>query len=336
MNSVFVTGSTGFIGRHLVEHLSANSVPLGCLVRRSSNHGFLKELQCELFYGDVTDEASVQNAMQRFRPSHVLHVAGVTKAKHKHELTAVNVTGTEAVLRAAANLQHAPVVVVTSSIAAAGPSEMNRPRTEADQAKPVSNYGMSKRESEHVAIAMSSQLAVSIVRPPVVIGPRDRDALEMFKPVARLGLHLVPSRAPMQMSCIYVQDLVEAMLAVADGGKRLVEPDSDQGIYFTATQEHLEYAEFGKSIAASLGNSGVRIVRNPAAIVWTLAAINEGLTRLRGKPNIFGFDKAREATAGSWACDGSKLTRDTGYEYQFSLDECIALTSQWYQQQGWI
>src|SRR5208337_2204632 len=54
---VLVTGASGFLGSHIVEHLIASGHTARCLVRKSSNTKFLNTLSgVELTYGDINDE----------------------------------------------------------------------------------------------------------------------------------------------------------------------------------------------------------------------------------------------------------------------------------------
>jgi len=60
---VFLTGGTGFIGRHLIELLAGSGHEAICLARRSSDTSRIREVGFEVALGDVTDRNSLRSAM---------------------------------------------------------------------------------------------------------------------------------------------------------------------------------------------------------------------------------------------------------------------------------
>ncbi len=89
-------------------------------------------------------------------------------------------------------------------------------------------------------------------------------------------------------------------------------------------------------IGRCLGRPHAWVVRAPGAAVWTLSAFNELVSQIRGRPHILNLDKAREATAGSWACSPALLQQDTGFRCGLPLEERIDQTVDWYVSQGWL
>lgn len=67
MHIVLVTGGTGFVGGALARRLRVEGCSVRALVRRSSDTTALSAAGCELCYGDITDAASVQAAIQGWR-----------------------------------------------------------------------------------------------------------------------------------------------------------------------------------------------------------------------------------------------------------------------------
>ncbi len=61
---IFITGATGFIGTHLVRRLAQTEHKLCCLVRKTSNIHYLKELGVTLITGDVADRDSLLQGMR--------------------------------------------------------------------------------------------------------------------------------------------------------------------------------------------------------------------------------------------------------------------------------
>ena len=335
MANVLVTGATGFIGTHLVRHLTLRGDRVTCLVRSNSDRSGLLESDPEFQIGDLSDDQSIQHATQG--KDVVFHLAGTTKTLRPIEFQRANVDGAQRIARCCSQAETPPTLIHVSSLAAAGPSEKSRPRTETDSSNPISNYGKSKLRGEIAVRKFSGSLPLSIIRPPIVLGPGDRDGFEMFKGIADWATHFVPGFTDHDFSVIHVDDLCAALLCVADQGKR-VAPDAnnEQGIYFASEQQILTYAELGHMIGRSLGKRRVRILRGPISVIWAVAGINEAISRLRGRPHILNWDKTREAKAGSWACSSDRLRQETNFLTAKTLQERIDETASWYIEHAWI
>ncbi len=219
--SVLVTGASGFIGHHLVRRLIELGYHVSCLVRATSCIDELRSVGAKFVTGDVTDCASIRRALAESQAGIVFHLAGLTKALHRDDFLHVNAGGVESVAVACSDRTDKPVLVVVSSLAAAGPCIIGKPLVESDTPKPVSAYGRSKLAGEQAAAKYAEVVPISIVRPPIVFGPGDRGMLEMFKPIARWGIHIVPGRGERCFSLIHVADLVEGLILVAEKGERL-------------------------------------------------------------------------------------------------------------------
>jgi nucleoside-diphosphate-sugar epimerase len=332
-----ITGASGFIGAHLAATLVARGNRVTCLVRPTSCTDRLDSLAVKLAYGDVGDPASLVAAMRG--EDVVFHLAGLTKALAYEELLRVNELGTRNVAKACADQASPPVLVLVSSLAAAGPSPTDRPRLETDPACPVSNYGRSKRAGELAAVRFADRVPVTIVRPPVVFGEGDASMLPMFRPIKWLRVHLVPGFTERLVSMIHAVDLVAGLIAAAERGERVAvagDGNPAQGYYFMAAERSPTFAEWGQLIARSLGCRRLRVVRAPELLSWGLAGANEAWARLRRRPHIFNLDKIREATAGSWVCGADRARRDLGFAVGADLESRFAQTTRWYRSQGWI
>ena len=334
---MLVTGGTGFIGRHLVAALRAAGQRVACLVRPTSQVADLQAMGVELLQGDLTRPETLPPAVAG--KTTVYHLAGLLEAFRAQDFYRVNVGGTAALVEACAQQPNPPVVVLVSSIAAAGPSREGRFRREEDPPAPVSHYGRSKLAAERAANSFARQLPITVVRPPIVFGEYDRDVLRIFRAVQR-GWHLVPGLRPRRYSLIHAADLVGGLMLAAQHGERMNGEPRDhargRGVYFLAGREHPTYAELGRLMAAALGRRGLRVVRVPMAAAWVVAMAAEVLARLRGEPEILNLDKMREAAAGSWICCSEKAERQLGFRPPADLAARLRQTATWYQRQGWL
>ena len=332
MTRALVTGATGFIGHHLVEHLTRIGVQVTSLVRRNSDRSRLEAFQCDYLEGDVTDAASLAGRIDGY--DWVFHAAGLTKTLKKNELQRVNVGGVHNLAAACSQQRNPPIFVSVSSLAAAGPAQDGQPPREP---APVSHYGRSKLAGERVVAAFADRVPVTIVRPPIVVGPNDRDGFQLFEPIQKYGLHLVPTLGEHQFSLIHAQDLARALVAAALTGQR-ISPQSTgfNGNYYVSAERNVTYAELGKMIADAMDVPEPRIVRMPSPCLWGVGLLSEIMSRIRRRPAILSLDKIHEAVAGSWTCDYTQLKRDTDFQPAELLQERLKQTADWYFQQQWL
>lgn len=341
MGRVLVTGATGFIGSKLVERLVGRGDEVTCLVRSSSRREALEPLGVRFAVGDMRDPSAVRYAVQGNEI--VYHLAGLVTAFRPRDLMQVNADAFRNMASACADCTTPPTLVSVSSLAAAGPSRLGRPLTESDPAAPVSHYGRAKRAAEQIAEQYADRVPITIVRPPIVFGEGDINMRNVFRSIFRWGVHVALGVARSQYSLIHVDDLVDALVLSAENGARL-EPRPDptgaggpRGYYFVAMDEQPTFAELGLLIGQSLGRRSVRVLRSSGPVfLWSAAAIAETISRVRGEPYIFNFDKAREALAGHWTCSSQTIRRDLGYATPAPMFVRLRQTADWYRQKNWL
>jgi nucleoside-diphosphate-sugar epimerase len=329
---VLVTGGTGFIGARLVERLVAAERSVRCLVRATSNTEHLESLGVECFVGDLREEASLRAACEGV--SEVYHLAALLKAPWHKEFTSVTAEGCGRMAAACAAQPEPPVLILVSSLAAAGPSASGR--DEVQPAEPISRYGRAKLAGEEAARPYADRVPLTVIRPPLVLGEGDRSLLPVFR-MARCGWVVAPGRAPLSM--IHVDDLVQSLMAAAEKGERVAPAGSegkpDQGVYFVADGEARQLTELGAEIARSLGKSPPRTIRMPLSLLYAAAAASEAWGRLRDRQTLLNLDKIKEAGAEGWVCSSDKAREQLGFE-PAPFEERLRATGAWYQAQGWL
>ena len=334
---VLVTGASGFIGRHLVQRLIERGGRVSCLVRATSRLDELRSAGAQLITGDVTDRAGMGSALEASQAGVVFHLAGLVKALGPDDFARVNAGGVESVAAACARRADPPVMVVVSSLAAAGPSAVGQPRVESDSPTPVSAYGRSKLAGEQAAAKYAARVPISLVRPPIVFGPGDRGVLEMFRPIARWGIHVVPGRGECRYSLIHVADLVEGLLLAAEKGERLHPSGTPgQGVYFVAAEDDPTYAELGAAMATALEKRRATVVHMPRPLMRLVGLCGDAMGRIRRRPGWVNSDKIAEALAESWTCSSVKARTHLGWSPAAALAERLRETAQWYRQAGWL
>jgi dihydroflavonol-4-reductase len=329
---ILVTGATGFIGSHLVEHLLEKGHTVKALVRPSSDCTHLHELGISTVVGDISKTDTLIAAVDGVGA--VFHLASILKAPWRPTFFSVNIEGSRHISAACAAQPKPPTLIVVSSMAAAGPSPIDAPRHERIPTSPISIYGRVKHAAECAVLDFSSQVPISIVRPPMVFGERDTSLLKLFR-LVQSGHHILPTRQPARLSLIHATDLAHALLSIATHGERAVPDDPASGVYHLADPITLSTAELGTAVAAAMDLPPPRIWRLPRVFTFLAAWISGTIARLRDRPTVLNLDKYREITAGSWTTDPSKAINDLGFTVQ-PLDERLRQTRLWYEAQGWL
>lgn len=325
--SALVTGSNGFVGSHLVEGLQERGYRVRCLVRKTSNLRWLSGVEAEYVYGDIAERGSLQGAVRDVDV--IFHAAGLTNAKNRQEYFRANAEGTGNLVKAC--LEAKPGIrrlVYVSSQAAVGPGNDEQPLNETAPCRPITDYGESKLEGEKVVLQYSSQMPITIIRPPAVYGPRDTDMLGFFK-VAGKGFRISFGGGESFVSLVYVKELVDGIIRAAENSK------SAGQTYFIADERVYSWRE-AFSIIAKVLNKRTIPLRIPKSVVLFLAFISENFSRVLGKTAAFNTQKAKEITQRYWGLDVSKAKTDLGFSPEYDLKRGAAETVRWYREKGWL
>ena len=324
---VLVTGGTGFIGSHLVEALLAQGHEVRCLVRDTRRLGWISGLpSVTLARGGMDEPRSLREGMRGV--DQVYHLAGLTRARAAREFFRVNGEGTRHLVHACLETPRGPRRLVhLSSLAAVGPMPMATACAEDVSPRPVSPYGCSKLQGEAAALDARDRLHVTVLRPPVVYGPRDRGVLEVARWVAR-GLLPMPAGPSRTLSLCYVQDLVTALLTAGEAKV----PSGE--IFHIAGEGAFTWEQVGDALGEALGVHPTP-VRIPVPILLALATGADAWAWFTGRPGYFSRGKVREA-AGHWLCDTGKARRQLGVIPSVGLRKGAAVTVKWYREAGWL
>jgi nucleoside-diphosphate-sugar epimerase len=238
----------------------------------------------------------------------VVHVAGLINAPDRETFDAVNVAGTVRMIDAA---RHAGIrrFIHISSLAAREPS--------------LSDYGGSKARSEQVVAA--SGLDWTILRPPAVYGPGDRETFELFK-MARRGLVALPPRG--RFSVIHVDDLAGLILRLLDADEshgETYEPDDGR-------EGGWEHRHFARTLSRLFGKRATTVAM-PAPVLKGVARLDR-LVR-RGKAKLTP-DRARYFSHPDWVSAAERRVPASLWTPQIRTPTGLKATADWYLEQGWL
>jgi nucleoside-diphosphate-sugar epimerase len=322
MNAL-VTGATGFVGGHLVDALLSAGVTVTALARSPAKAALLADRGVRIVDGHLHTAAPLLQALQD--QDIIYHVAGAVAGHSESDFLHANRDGTRNVIAASESAGN-PRFVLVSSLAAAGPAARGSPLDGSEAPRPVTAYGRSKLEAERLVRA--SRLPWSIVRPPMVYGPRDREFLKLFR-IARLGIAPVFGDGTQELSAIHASDLAAALRAVGESTHTVGR------IYHPCHPEIFTSADFCRAVGDAIGCS-VSPLRIPAAVGRTLLALTQTTARFARQSTILTVDKANEFFQPAWTGDPTPLIRDCGWQAAFDLRSGLADTYQWYRKAGWL
>lgn len=325
---ILVTGGTGFIGYTLVSRLQQAQHDVVCLVRETSNLRWLNSLgNVEYKYGDVLQPESLEQAVQEV--DWIFHLAATVTAVKRSDFFKVNHLGTRNLIEAAYRMNpDLSKFVFVSSLSAAGPSNPNQPKTETMPDFPVSAYGESKLAAERAVLDFKEKLPITIVRAPIVYGPRDVGVLRFFE-LAQKGWQIKFLGRELYLSVVYVEDLAEALLSLAHA-------DISSGeLFYISDPTQYSVPQIQHHIAAAIGKETTQIPI-PKLLLYPVAAGSEILIQIRKKPSFINFDKIKELTQSAWTCSPEKIERVLDFHAEYSLIEGAAETADWYRAHGWI
>jgi nucleoside-diphosphate-sugar epimerase len=326
---VLVTGGSGFLGSHVAEQLAEGGHEVVALVRKSSSTRFLEGLRgVRLAYGAVEDAASVREAMQDV--DGVVHSAGLVKARSAEEFFTINVQGTKNLLAAAKDV--APGLrrfVFVSSLAAVGPSDDGSPVPSSAEPRPLTHYGRSKLEAERAVLAEKDHLPVTVLRPPMIYGPRDNESFAFFQSVSRRFLPYLGD-GKNTLSVIYASDAASACV-------RALAADVPSGrAYFIDDGNVYVWRDMLEDVERAIGKRALVRFSVPFFALRGAALASETVGKITGKAVMLTRDKVNELSAPHWVCDSSDTRRDLGWEPRVDWAEGTRRAASWYRENGWL
>ena len=246
-----VTGGRGFIGRHLLARLVAQGAEVHATTRSATPPA---DPHVRWWRVDLADAVATEELVTRLRPDVVVHLAA--RADGTRRLDAVvpiltdTLLSTVSVLAAAARLPECKVVLAGSVEDGGHQPDVHSP------------YAASKAAAATYATLFHGlwQLDVTVLRLAMVYGPDDPNAHRLIPSVVAAfadGRRPAVSSGTRRIDWVYVEDVVDAFLAAADGEPGVFDIGSGTLVSIRATVR-LVAAAMGTAIAPAFGVVGDR------------------------------------------------------------------------------
>jgi nucleoside-diphosphate-sugar epimerase len=241
----FVTGASGFLGNVVCAELQSRGHEVTALVRRPGS----EPDGTTAVQGDLSDTATLSEALERVRPDHVLHLAAeIATQRDVRRIEEVNVEGTRRLLSACSSVGGMRFLFVSTVVTGDADGAVLEERTPLPTETP---YGRSKQEGER--LVRGSGLPSVIIRPSHVYGPGGWYASEIVKRLRQPGRMVVIGRGENWWDVVRVEDVATACVDAAERAP-------DDSLYHVVDDQPIRYYEFIALTAQALGVGAPRRV----------------------------------------------------------------------------
>lgn len=313
MNSstVLVTGATGFIGSHCLDALKKRGFDsIRAAVRCYPAH---PDPQIDFVFvgsiGPLTDWrsalAGVDIVVHLAARAHLLND---TASDPEAEFHQVNTLGTLRLVEQAiqAGVKH---FLLVSSVGAMASSCLN-PLTEESICWPDTPYGRSKLRAEETLtqLAATADMTWTIIRPPLVYGPRNPGNMERLIQLVVKGIPIPLGSVSNRRSLIYVGNLVDAIVIC------LSHPLAANQLFLVSDGQDVSTPELIMAIATAM--------ERPFILLPIPLPLLAAVSKVLGKQDLL------EKLTASLTLDIQKIRRAINWNPPYTFAEAIKKTIQ--------
>lgn len=306
-----LTGATGFVGGHVIRALADAGWRVRVLLRREPPSDW-RGIPLEIVAGDLGNAAALRRLVEGTQAT--IHLAGLIKAARREAFYAVNRDGARRVAEAVATAAPQSHLLLVSTMAAREPQ--------------LSDYAGSKRAGE-AAVAEVLGDRHSVLRPPIVYGPGDRESLAFFQ-LARGRYAPRLGRPGARVAMIHGADLARLIVALAAG-----QPSARVVTAADAQPEGYRWEDIMTAAARAQGRTPPRVITLPVAVLRGIAAVGD-VGKALGQPAMMNGQKLAEILHPDWSVPAAELARAPGWSPHFALSDGFGETVAWYRRHGWL
>jgi len=323
-----VTGATGLLGSHIVEKLVSQKQPVRALVRPGSDTRFLDQFGVQKALGDVTDAASLVEAMKGVHT--VYHAAAQVGDWGPWErFVAVTINGTRNMLDAAKRSGIRRFLQISSISTYGHPDGAG---LVLDETAPLganlhrwSYYSRAKVEAEKLAweAFRKGDVPLTVVKPSWLYGPRDRASMPRLIRAIRTGKAKLIGDGTNRLNLTYAGNEAEGCILAATNEKALGQ------CYNLSNDGVITQAEYLNKIAQYLGAKPV-MARVPYRVAYGAALLMElfgHLFRRKSPPLVTRYSVWLIGRRCFFSAE--KARRELGWKPTVSYDEGIRRAVQW-------
>jgi len=218
MPNCIITGGSGYVGSHLINHLveeKAYDQILILDIKDPEQDYSGSSLKVEYVYADVREEIDPQPFRELGCDENtvIYNLAAICRIPGFPELDyyRTNILGAETVCQLAEELG-VKKMVFTSSVSPYGASE--KLKTEDSIPQPKDPYGGSKMAAEYIHKGWQKKdlenRMLSILRPGIIFGKNEQANFTRLYESQKKGFFVYPGRKDTKKACVYVKDVARA------------------------------------------------------------------------------------------------------------------------------
>lgn len=335
MESILVTGASGFIGSFIVQEALKRRFGVWAGVRATSSRKYLTERKIHFLELDFAHPNELRAQLSGHKGTYnkfdyIVHCAGVTKCTNQHEFDHVNYLQTKYFLDTLLELNMVPKqFIYISTLSVFGPIREKdyTPIREDDMPAPNTAYGLSKLKAE-LYIQSLPGFPYVIFRPTGVYGPREADYFLMAKSIKQ-HVDFSVGYKRQDLTFVYVKDIVQAVF-------RGIEKQVSRRAYFLSDGNVYSSRAFSDLIQKELGEPFVIHLKCPLIILKVVSLLAEFAASRSGKGSTLNSDKYKIMKQRNWQCDITPAMHELGYAPEYDLEKGVKETIAWYKDEGWL
>lgn len=331
----FVTGASGFVGANLVHELVARGHSVRALLRPGSDRRGIAGLEVEEVPGNLEDRASLAAGLKGC--DWCFHVAASYHLwlPDYAPMYRANVEGTRSLIEEAARAGCSRIVY-TSTVGCIGlprPDAQGRivptdETAEASEAQMSNPYKHSKWRAEGVARELAGKGApVVIVNPSAPVGPRDVKPTPTGQVIVDFLNRALPATMDTGLNYVHVRDVAVGHILAAERGRV-----GDR--YILGHAEGNWTMREALAVLSELTGLPAPRWQVPYALAWFGAFLNEGLSRVTGKPPKAPMGGVRMARYKMFF-NPAKAVRELGMP-QTPPRQALAEAVAWFREHGYV
>jgi len=305
-----ITGGSGYIGSRLTEILAARDDVEG-IVNLDIRPPARPQAKATFVRGDVRDYASIHSLLERERPDAVVHLAFVLNPiRDEARMYDIDVNGTAAVLRAAADAGIQQVLVTSSATAYGAFPDNPKPIAEdwPVRGQPDFSYARHKADADRICQLWALQnpdRVMTIVRPCIVFGPSvDNYISRTWKNSAFLP---ILDGVDEDYQLVHEDDVVSAIIGLLDA--------SAGGAFNVAGDGTMTWRESAEMVGLKTRVMSMKSTRRIYGAAWALHA-----PRVEAPPGNLNFIRY------PWVVSNEKLKSEIGWQPSATTREVFVET----------
>ncbi|MFM1703550.1 NAD-dependent epimerase/dehydratase family protein [Aeromonas salmonicida] len=304
-STVLVTGANGFVGKTVCEHLLRCGMHVKGAVRSSPLASY--QVQAPSLTADANWTAQLQQVNVVVHCAARVHVMSDTATDPLAAFRAVNTEGTLTLARQAAEAGVKRFIFISSIKVNGEQTEPGKPFDENVQSPPEDPYGRSKYEAEQglMALAKECDMAVTIIRPPLIYGEGVKANFASMMTWVRKGIPLPFARLNNARSLLALPNLCD-FIAYA-----MAHPAAANQVFLVADPVAVSTSQLLAAIADS-ERVACRLFYLPPRVI-------------RGLGRFLGIDAKLQRIYGSLEMDTGKAQSRLQWSAPYSLSQTLSL-----------